>query len=123
MSIQLLPTHHHQSITAYTATSITVAGHEFQHSFMIGTELAPRIWDAANIMTITSAHLEYLLVNSPQIVLLGIGNRQQFLDPKVYAILYERGIGLEMMTTGAACRTYNILIGEGRRVTAGFLLD
>ena len=123
MSIQLLPIHHQQSITAYTATCITVAGREFQHNFMIGTDLAPRIWNVAKIIALTPAYLEQLLVNSPQMILLGTGGQPQFLEPPVYAFLYKHGIGFEMMAIGAACRTYNILISEGRRVTAGFLLD
>ncbi|MDO4878396.1 MAG: Mth938-like domain-containing protein [Neisseria sp.] len=54
----------------------------------------------------------------PEVILVGTGEKQQFLPPKTVAALAARGIGLECMTTAAACRTFMILQGEGRRVWA-----
>jgi uncharacterized protein len=70
-----------------------------------------------------SEHLEPALAMGPQVVIIGTGQRQQFPDPAVYFALLEQGIGVEIMDTGAACRTYNILAGEGRRVVAALMLD
>ena len=56
-------------------------------------------------------------------VLIGTGERSAFIDPVLYLNLIERGIGVEVMTTGAACRTYNILMAEGREVVAGLILE
>ena len=72
---------------------------------------------------LTAEHLEAVLGESTQVLILGTGTRQHFPAPKVQFALLERGIGLEVMDTGAACRTYNILVSEGRDVVAALLLD
>ena len=68
-------------------------------------------------------HFEALLSLSPQIVLLGTGERQRFIDFSYQALLASHGIGLEIMTTGAACRSYNVLVGEHRAVIAALFLQ
>jgi len=63
-----------------------------------------------------------LLRTSPEIVLLGTGATQRFPRPAVVAPLMNANVGLEVMDTRAACRTYNILLGEGRRVVAAVVV-
>ncbi|OYY84483.1 MAG: hypothetical protein B7Y34_00445, partial [Methylophilales bacterium 16-45-9] len=58
----------------------------------------------------------------PELVLLGTGAKHLFLHPKHYQELSASGIALECMTTAAACRTYNILMSEGRNVAAALIL-
>ena len=58
----------------------------------------------------------------PEVVIIGTGNRQAFLPPSVLAPFYQAGIGVECMTSGAAARSYNVLISEDRRVLALILL-
>lgn len=58
----------------------------------------------------------------PEVVLIGTGNRQAFLPPSVLTPFYQAGIGVECMTSGAAARSYNVLISEDRRVLALILL-
>ena len=58
----------------------------------------------------------------PEVLIIGTGNRQAFLPPSVLAPLYQAGIGVECMTSGAAARSYNVLISEDRRVLALILL-
>ena len=67
------------------------------------------------------SHLEILFALEPEVALLGTGPRQQLLSRELMIQVYERGIGLEVMTTDAACRTYNILAADGRRVAAALL--
>lgn len=64
-----------------------------------------------------------LLGHQPEIVLLGTGAAQHFPRPELTRDLTDAGVGVEVMDTPAACRTYNILTGEGRRVVALLLLD
>ena len=59
---------------------------------------------------------------APEIVLLGTGAQFRFPEPALLAPLYKAGIGVEVMDTPAACRTYNILLGEGRNVVAALLV-
>ena len=64
-----------------------------------------------------------LLQGSPEVVLLGTGATQRFPRPGVVAPLSDANVGLEVMDTRAACRTYNILVAEGRSVTAALIVD
>ena len=68
-------------------------------------------------------HFTALLEQQPEIVLLGTGEKQRFAHPRLTRTLTDAGIGVESMTTQAACRTYNILMTEGRRVLAVFLTE
>ena len=67
-------------------------------------------------------HFAELAEQAPEIVILGTGARQQFPAPALLRPLLERGIGVEVMDTGAACRTYNIVVAEGRQVIAALLM-
>ena len=67
-------------------------------------------------------HFDALAIRAPEIVLLGSGPRLRFPSPGLYAVLVKARIGVEVMDTAAACRTYNILAAEGRRVAAALLL-
>ena len=69
----------------------------------------------------TPADFEAMLALTPEVVLLGTGSRQRFAHPRLHACLSAARIGLECMDTGAACRTYNILMAEGRRVLAALI--
>ena len=66
--------------------------------------------------------VKWLLDLDPELVIFGSGNRIQFPQPQWLEALYAQRIGLETMDTQAACRTYNFLAGEGRRVVAALLL-
>ena len=71
---------------------------------------------------LAAPHFDALAIRAPEIVLLGSGPRLRFPSPGLYAGLVKARIGVELMDTAAACRTYNILAGEGRRVAAALLL-
>ncbi|MEO6748840.1 MAG: MTH938/NDUFAF3 family protein [Casimicrobiaceae bacterium] len=71
---------------------------------------------------LAAADFAALLAHRPEIVLLGTGVTQQFAHPQLYQALTDARIGVEVMDTRAACRTFNILAGEGRRVVALLLL-
>ena len=62
-----------------------------------------------------------LTTHDPEIIIFGTGKEQVFPDPALFVPLMERGIGYEVMNTGAACRTYNILLSEERRVLAALI--
>jgi len=78
-------------------------------------------WPPATFAEIRAAHLEALFALDPEVALLGTGARQAFLAPDIMIEVYRRGIGLEVMTTDAACRTFNILASDGRHVVAALL--
>ncbi|MCX7123256.1 MAG: MTH938/NDUFAF3 family protein [Gammaproteobacteria bacterium] len=75
-----------------------------------------------NAEDLTVAHIEQLAAFKPEVILLGTGEIQIFPAPSLLASLYPARIGIEMMTTDAACRTFNILISEGRNVLAALFV-
>lgn len=79
-------------------------------------------WEASDFASLAATHLERIAALAPELVLLGTGSEHRFLHPRLGSTLTERGIGLECMSTAAACRTYNILMAEGRHVAAALIL-
>lgn len=78
-------------------------------------------WPATDFTNLCAAHFDFLLALNPELVLLGTGNTGRFPHPSLFSALIQRGIGLEVMDNRAACRTYNILASEGRRVLVALL--
>jgi len=81
-----------------------------------------RDWAPQSFSELAPAHMEILLELAPEIVLLGTGAALQWPAAHLTAPLTAAGIGYEVMNTAAACRTYNILMGDGRRVAAALLM-
>jgi uncharacterized protein len=79
-------------------------------------------WRPAAAHDLIPADLEPLLALAIEVVLLGTGPRQHFPDPALLRPLYERKIGVEIMDTPAACRTFNVLVAEGRPVAAALIV-
>ena len=79
-------------------------------------------WQATDFVSLEEAHFAQILALKPEVVLLGTGEKHQFLHPKIVQSLTAQGIPLECMTTAAACRTYNFLMSEGRNVAAALIL-
>ncbi len=75
-------------------------------------------WQASIIEELTEDDFEPLIASKPELILLGTGSKPVFPPRELVFSLARRGIGLETMDTAAACRTFNILIAEGRRVAA-----
>ena len=94
-----------------------------ERSFAIAPDRLLEDWPApATAAALEPAQLEPLLALSPELLVLGTGERQVFPPAAVMAACLTRGIGIEVMDNPAAARTYHILAGEGRRVVAAFLL-
>ena len=81
-----------------------------------------RDWPPQHSSEVSATHFEPIAALQPELVLFGSGRRVKFPDPRVLKPLKDRGIGVEVMDTGAACRTYNILVAEGRLVAAALLM-
>ena len=79
-------------------------------------------WPVTDVEALTADHLATIIGLAPEIVVLGTGERFAFPSPAILAPLRKAGIGVEVMDTPAACRTYNILLGEGRDVMAALVL-
>jgi uncharacterized protein len=79
-------------------------------------------WEVSSFDQLVAENFDFLLSLQPEMVLFGTGKKLCFPHPKLTRSLVESGIGLEVMDTNAACRTFNILTAEERRVAAALLL-
>ena len=99
-----------------------VNGERFTTHIVVSAEAVRNDWPAPSFDELSEAHFSYLLALKPEILLLGTGASQRFPHPRLYRVLTDAHIALECMDTPAACRTYNILVAEDRKVVAAILL-
>ncbi|MFN3594129.1 MAG: Mth938-like domain-containing protein [Thiobacillaceae bacterium] len=112
-----------QLITGYGSGYVTVNGQRYEASLIVLPERVIAGWAVRAFGELKARHLGELLPLKPEIVLLGTGARQRFPAPALLADLIRANVGLEVMDTQAACRTYNILVAEGRRVAAALIIE
>jgi len=101
---------------------VRVGAIEYRESLVLTPDTIVTGWAPAGFERLTEADFARLLEGRPDVVLFGSGPTLRFPTPGLTRALIDARIGLEVMDTPAACRTYNILAGEGRRVTAALLL-
>jgi uncharacterized protein len=111
------------SITGYGPGWIGLNSEKITRSVVIGSKGERIEWRCDSFSDLTTAHFDQLAELGPELVLFGSGQRLRFPQPVWLAGLARRRIGLETMDTAAACRTYNILAGEGRHVLVALLLE
>ncbi|MEA3274188.1 MAG: Mth938-like domain-containing protein [Pseudomonadota bacterium] len=109
-------------IEGYEPGRILIDGRSYSESLIVSPGRIISDWGPAAAADLSMDHFAALLALEPQVIVVGTGERQVFPDPPLYFSLLERGVGVEIMDTGAACRTYNILMAEGRKVAAGLIM-
>ena len=112
-----------QTIRGYGPGWIAVDAEKFSTSLVISSRGERQVWDCSHYDQLTCVHFAPLAALRPELVIFGSGARLRFPRPEWLQALVAQGIGLETMDTAAACRTYNILAGEGRHVVAALLLE
>ena len=123
MKFHLADTTGLNTITGHGADHVLVNGTRHARPLLVGPDVGPLAWAAPDFASLQTSHFEALLEHSPELVLLGTGRRLRFPPPALTRCLADARVGIEVMDTAAACRTYNILGGEGRRVLAALLFD
>jgi uncharacterized protein len=108
--------------TAHGAGHVMVNGERYERSIVVLDEEVRNDWSVIGFDALEETHFAYFVALKPDVLLLGTGATQRFPHPRLFRALTEAGIGVECMDTPAACRTYNILVAEGRRVVAAILL-
>ncbi len=108
---------HLNQITAYDHESVHVNQVRYAGSLLVLPD-AVQPWRPAQLSEVQETDFAELLAFKPELVLLGTGSTIQFPHPKLYAALSAQHIGLDVMGTGALCRTFNVLVAEERRVLA-----
>jgi uncharacterized protein len=96
---------------------------KIERSIVIGSRGEKFDWDCASFDQLTEEHFALLAATRPELVIFGSGARLKFPPPSFLRVLMKQRIGVETMDTLAACRTYNILAGEGRQVLAALLIE
>ena len=109
-------------ITAYDKSSVSINGKTFNKSLIVTTRQLQETWGIETIESLQTSHINQLLFFNPELIIIGTGNRLVFPAVEAYSAIIKRGIGVDFMDTRAACRTYNILMSEGREVVAGLIL-
>lgn len=113
------------AITGYGSDWVAVNGERMQGALILSSSTGAASWSLQSLAELRATHFEALLASQsqglPELIVLGTGARQAFPAPESLAPLIAAGIGLEAMDSLAACRTYNILASEGRRVVLALL--
>ena len=112
-----------QSVTAYGPGWVAIQGEKIEHSVLITSEGVRLDWQCKCFDDLGPQHFAQLAELEVELVIFGSGERLRFPQPEWQVGLMQRRVGLETMDTQAACRTYNILAGEGRKVAAALLIE
>lgn len=110
-------------VTACDASQIVIGDRVLRSSLVLGAHTLYENWEVGSAADVTRASLAPALELQPEILLLGTGRRLAFPDHALFAELFREGIGLEVMDTTAACRTYNLLVADQRPVVAALIID
>src|SRR6476660_2184205 len=123
MKLHSTPTQHYQTVTAYDEHGVEINAVRFDHSLVVMPETPPSPWPPTSFDALSIDHFGQIDSANPEVVILGTGQRQRFVHPKLTAPLTARRVGVECMDSQAACRTYNILMAEGRRVALALIFE
>ena len=105
-------------ITGYDFGWVEINKQRYSDNLIVLPNQLIQVWKPTNFQSIQAKDFEEVAALKPDVVLLGTGAQHQFIHPKLCAALTKVGISPECMSTSAACRTYNILMAEGRNVAA-----
>ena len=111
------------AIARHGPGGVAVNGVEHRTSVIVPWAGDVMPWHVGSFEALTEAHFERLVALTPELVIFGSGTRIRFARPALLKPLLARRIGVETMDTAAACRTYNILLAEGRSVVAALLFE
>lgn len=108
-------------IRSYGQSEVRIGETLIRGSCLIKADRIVSDWRPQSVSELTLEDLQPALAMQPEVIVIGSGPKQEFPAPDVLGAVMSRGIGCEVMDTGAACRTYNILASEGRTVVAALL--
>jgi len=107
--------------TGYGPGYVVINAVRYENHLLVTSDRV-MMWDISGFDALEAAHAEQFLALQPEIVVLGTGATLRFPHPELSRRLAAAGIGFEVMDSKAACRTYNVLMAEGRRVLAAILI-
>ena len=118
-----LSTNTHYHITGYGDDYIAINHKMIRASYIVSPDHAVE-WPVSTFETLKGEDIQLLIELNPEVIIIGTGKKHSLPRREVLKTLVSSRVGFEIMDTAAACRTYNVLVGEGRKVVAGlFILD
>ncbi len=109
-------------ITGYDAKGVKINGKTFKQSFILSPMEFISDWQPQDLSSLSVEHFSDLYKMKPEVIILGTGAKQVFPDREILKYLVQNRIGYEIMDTQAACRTFNVIMAEGRNVVAGMFI-
>ena len=123
MKLDLDPNTNPNTINAYSESGIEIGGKLYINNLLLSDKNIFDNWQANPVNELTLEDFSLLFADKPEVLILGTGANMQFPSKSLYVELASQGIGLEVMDTEAACRTFNVLLSEGRAVAGAMYLD
>lgn len=111
------------TVTAHGEGYVAINGERHAGSLIVQPDALDTTWQVASIAALEPSHIERLLATGADILILGTGRRQQFPPLALLKPVIAAGRTVDVMDTSAACRTYNILMSEGRTVAAALIIE
>jgi uncharacterized protein len=109
-----------QVIQSYSSAGFKVSGIAYQGAVIVFPDRTLR-WNMESVRGLSVSDLAVFDKNDVDILIIGCGEKAVRMEPPVVHALKAKGVLLETMATGAACRTYNVLMAEGRRIAAALI--
>lgn len=122
MKLHLAAAGDRNQFTGYGAGYVSVNNQRYSHSIVVTPGALHDNWNVASIDDLAAAPLDFLISLKPEILLLGTGTTHRFPAAASLRGFAQAQIGVETMDTAAACRTFNILMAEGRNVVAAIIV-
>ena len=122
MKLHLSGLSEQNTFTGYGTGYVLVNHVRYEQSLIVLPDRIIENWEPKTFEELKAEYFEFLLSLAPEMVLVGTGALLRFPHPSLTKVLTAAGIGVEVMDTNAACRTYNILMAEGRRVAAALII-
>lgn len=123
MKLQSDPHYGANTITGYGDGYIEINKIPFSHAVLLSSDGDILEWSVKSFDDLSSADFSQMTSLNPELIIIGTGKRQRFPRPELLKTLIEAKIGFEIMDSQAACRTYNILVGEGRQVLLALIVE
>ena len=122
MKLQSDPDFGINTITGYGPGYIEINQTPYEHSVLLRSDGEIIMWPVKTFDELKVSDFAQMTALGPELILIGTGNRQRFPSPELLKPLIEAKVGFEIMNTQAACRTYNILVAEGRQVLLALIV-
>jgi uncharacterized protein len=111
------------TITGYGDGYIEINKIPYSHAVLLSSDGEILEWAVKSFEELSSSDFAQMASLKPELIIIGTGKRQRFPKPELLKTLIEAKLGFEIMDSQAACRTYNILVGEGRQVLLALIVE